>query len=250
MTGSMGLFDSHAHLLDSRFKNDVENVIDGMDGIICVYSPGENESLFKTLLENNRIWGIAGIHPHDAKDYSSLSDKLKETIKMDKVMAVGEIGLDLYYNNSPKDRQVEVFEEQLSIAAEEKLPAVIHTRDAFKETMSILDGFKIDKILVHCFSGTGKQMEECLDKGYYIAIGGVVTFPKAQELKKIAAAVPLDKLLLETDCPYLAPQPVRGKRNEPSYLRYIAEEIAALKSVAPEYIAEMTFRNTVDFFGL
>jgi TatD DNase family protein len=244
------LFDSHAHLLDKRFDPDRNEAIKGLGGIICFYSPGEDYSLFKQLLNKDFIWGSAGIHPHDASKADELWPELKEALQHNKVKALGEIGLDFYYDNSPRDIQKEVFKRQLELAVELKLPIVVHTRDAFEETLEILDNCAVKDILIHCFSGNVEQLEEALKRGYNIALGGVVTFPKAQSLKDVAAKVPLDKLLIETDCPYLAPVPMRGRRNQPTFVKYVAEEVAKLKGLNVEEVAKITYNNTVEFFNL
>lgn len=244
------LFDSHTHLLDERFKNDIDEVILGVEGIICIYSPDEDFSLYNELLKRDFIWGAAGVHPHDARDADKLWQGLEEAMELDKVMAVGEIGLDFYYNNSPKDTQKEVFEKQLRLAQDTGLPVIVHSRNAFDETLGILKKSKVEDVLIHCFSGNVAQMKESVKKGYYIAVGGVVTFPKALELKEVVKEVPLDRLLLETDCPYLAPQPVRGKRNQPSYIKYIAEEAAKIKNLEFSEMTRIIYENTLNFFKI
>ncbi|MBN2406945.1 MAG: TatD family hydrolase [Elusimicrobia bacterium] len=244
------LFDSHAHLLDGRFDRDRDLIINGMGGIICMYSPGEDPGLFKNLLERKNVWGACGIHPHDAKDAEKLWKILEESSGIDKVVAVGETGLDFYYDNSPREVQEEVFRKHIGLAAGKKLPLIIHTRDAFERTMQILGEYALRKVLIHCFSGTPRQASECVSRGYYFGIGGVLTFPKASGLREAVKEIPAERILIETDCPYLAPQQVRGKRNQPSYTRYVAEELARVKDMTPEEAARETFGNTEKFFGL
>ncbi len=243
----MKLFDSHAHLLDNKFKNDIEDVIQGVDGIICIYSPCEDFNFFKKLLNKNFIWGAAGIHPHEAKNIKQLWNGLKTALKLDKVMAVGEIGLDFYYNNSPEEIQKEVFKKQLKLAEKIHLPVIIHSRNAFKDTLEILESYKVKKVLIHCFSGTVDEMRESVKRGYYIAVGGVITFPNAIMLKEVIKEVPMNKILLETDCPYLAPVPHRGKRNQPSYLKYIAREAAKIKGLELGETTRNIYENTLNF---
>lgn len=246
----MKLFDSHAHLLDARFSQDLDDVIRGMSGIICIYSPDEDMEKYERLLNEPYIWGAAGIHPHDAKNVDSLWDILIEVLDKNKVVAIGEIGLDFYYDNSPRDQQKYIFERQLELASERNMPAVIHSREAFSQTMDILKASDVKKVLVHCFSGDVHQLQEALKLNCYISVGGPVTFPKADILREVVKEIPLNKLLIETDCPYLAPQPVRGKRNEPGFIRYIISEIALLKKRSEDEIAGSIYNNTKEFFCL
>ncbi|MFH1414674.1 MAG: TatD family hydrolase [Elusimicrobiota bacterium] len=245
-----GLFDSHAHLLDSRFKDDVTNITEGLRGVVCICQPDEDMDLFRQLLLEENVWGAAGIHPHDARKAESIWHLLESTLSMKKVVAVGEIGLDFYYDNSPRDKQEEVFRMQLELARNMDLPAVVHSRNAAKETFSILDSAGAERVLIHCFSGNPDEMQEAVKKGYYISMGGVVTFPKADTAREVVSEVPFDRLLIETDCPYLAPEPVRGRRNEPSYIKYVAEKIAEIRKVSYERVAERTADNTMKFFRI
>lgn len=245
-----GFFDSHAHLLDERFSSDLDAVIEGVAGIISIFSPDEDMEKFQQLLKKNNIWGACGVHPHQAKDYDKLKEKLASVLSLERVVALGEIGLDFYYDNSPRDIQKDVFEKQLGMSAEKGFPVIVHSRQAFVETMDILKQYSGLKILFHCFSGSRTQMDECVGRGYYIAIGGVVTFPNAKSLREVAASIPIERLLLETDCPYLAPQQVRGKRNQPSYIKYVAEEIAGIRGESVEKVVQSAWDNTVKFFGL
>ncbi len=244
------LFDSHAHLLDKRFREDISDIIKDVNAIICVSSPNEDMVLFKELLKESHIWGAIGIHPHDAKDVDILWPGLEQALKSEKIVAIGETGLDFYYNNSPQDIQKEVFKKQISLAENTQQPLIVHTRDAFGETMDILSGNKVKKILIHCFSGSVEDMKEVIKRGYYIAVGGVVTFPKAIGVKEVVKEVPLEKLLIETDCPYLSPHPVRGRRNQPAHLKYILEEISRIKGIDSGKLGESIYKNTIEFFEL
>ncbi|MFC2091643.1 TatD family hydrolase [Elusimicrobiota bacterium] len=244
------LFDSHAHLLDKRFSSDVEDIIKKICRVICIYSPGENRDLFKELLQKDHIWGTAGIHPHEAKDMDLLWYDLEGSLKLDGIVAVGEIGLDFYYDNSPRNIQKDAFQKQLQLACDKGLPVIVHSREAFEDTMEILSASAVTDILFHCFSGDLSQMMRCIDNGYYIAVGGVVTFPNARSLKDVVKKVPADRLLFETDCPYLAPQPFRGKRNEPSYIEYVAAEAARLREMDYDTIVQIVYENTCRFFRI
>lgn len=245
-----GYFDTHAHLLDKKFNDDRFEVIENMAGVVNITEPGEDERILDKLLEKNNIWAAAGIHPHAAGSYTEKQADLKTLLSKDKVVALGEIGLDFYYNNSEPEVQKVVFEKQLALAEEKKLPVIIHSRSAFKETLEILDKYPDLKILIHCFTGTRKELKEFLERDYYIAIGGVVTFSNADSLRIAAAKIPDNRLVLETDSPYLSPLPVRGKRNSPQNVRYIAAALAKVLNKGEEKIVENTYYNALDFFNI
>ncbi|TJX12961.1 TatD family deoxyribonuclease, partial [Tissierella creatinini] len=206
---------------------------------------------YKVFLESYKFY--ATVHPHDAQDIpETYLDELRELSKEEKVLAIGEIGLDFYYDNSPRDIQRKVFLEQLQLARELDLPVVIHTRDAAGETFEILKDAhaKGTKGILHCYSGSPEMALEYVKLGFYISLGGPVTFKKARVPKEVAGVVPLDKLLIETDCPYLTPEPFRGKRNEPKYVAYTAEAIAEIRGISIEELAEATSRNVREIFGI
>ena len=244
------LFDTHAHLLDKRMQWLLEELETEAGGVICVFEPGEDRALFSDLLKRDNVWGAAGIHPHNASNYTQAEPQLREVLTEDGVVALGEIGLDFYYDNSPRDIQQDVFEKQLCLASELQLPVIIHTRESFDLTLDMISSSGLSKVLIHCFPGDRRQMHQCVEKGFYIAIGGIVTFSKAKILKDVAEAVPLDRLLLETDAPYLAPEPVRGSVNRPSNIMYIANEIASIKSMPAEDLLRHARDNAIGFFGL
>jgi TatD DNase family protein len=176
---------------------------------------------------------------------------LRLLARSSRVVAWGEIGLDYHYDFSPRDRQLDVFRKQLEIAAELGLPVIIHDREAHQEVLSVLRDFSgLRGVAIHCFSGDLQIAEECLKRGYYLGIGGTLTFPKNKNLQDVIQRAPLEHILLETDCPYLAPQPWRGKRNEPAFLTAVLEEIARLKAVSQEEIAKATTANAERLFQL
>ncbi len=252
------IFDSHAHLTDLRLKKDRAQVIEnaraqGVGQIlsVCSFFTEQEVEDFAELLEHYQfIFGTAGIHPHDAKQQDKLWSRLEKTLQMKKIVALGEIGLDYHYDNSPREVQKEVFRQQLKLAGAQGLPVVIHSREAMEETLDILRSEGVDSGVMHCFSGSEEEMKACLDLGLYISVAGPVTFPKASRLQRIAQIVPLDRLLVETDCPYLAPQPVRGRRNEPAFVRYVVEKIGQLRGMPPELVAKITTQNARRLFGI
>jgi len=250
------MFDTHAHLADSRFNKDRAKVIEnafqeGILGIICICSDFEELDVFYHLLkEYDFIYGAVGIHPHDASLQDRLKEKLHQGLRKNKIVALGEIGLDYHYENSPVDAQKEIFQYQLTLAKQKNLPVIIHTREAMKDTLKILRKQEIHRGVMHCFSGTQDDMKICLDMGLYISLAGPVTFPKASKLQKVARLVPLDRLLVETDSPYLAAQPVRGKRNEPAFLKYVIQKIASLREISEKNLSQVTSQNAKELFNL
>jgi len=250
------MFDTHAHLAAHHFDKDrtevIKNAVEqGIEGIICICSDFEELDVFYKLLEEyNFIYGAVGIHPHDASSYKRLQEKLSEVLTNDKIVALGEIGLDYYYENSPRDIQKEAFILQLTLAKQRDLPVIIHTRCAMRDTLEILKDKGIRRGVMHCFSGEEDDMRACLDMGLYISIAGPVTFPKAARLQNIARLTPQGRLLVETDSPYLAPQPVRGKRNEPSFVKYIVQKISSLRKITEDKLRQIISQNAKELFKI
>ncbi len=252
--------DSHAHLDDPRFDQDREHVIESLreDGIDMVINIGaDKESSLSTLelaRKYDNVYAVAGVHPHSASELEDDGlDWLIEIAKEEKVVAIGEIGLDFYYDNSPRDIQRKWFKAQLQLAKELGLPVVIHTRDAAKETYDILKDAAADgklKVLMHCYSGSAEMAMDYARLGFYIALGGAVTFKNARVSREVASVVPLENLMIETDCPYMTPEPFRGKRNEPKYVNLVAEKIAEIKGITVEELAKATADNARSFFRL
>ena len=239
--------DTHAHL-DMLTTFDISGV-----GKVVVPSV-EYKTMDKVvkLSENENVYSMIGIYPTEAKTYNKeVEDKMIEYAKNSKVVAVGEIGLDYYWDKSFVDLQKEVFIKQIELANGLNLPIVVHDREAHKDTFDILKQYnKSSKVLLHCFSGSVEFMRECVNEGWYIALGGVVTFKNAIKAKDVAKAVPLEKLVLETDSPYLTPVPYRGKENKPGYVRFVAEEIANLRNMSIDEIIDITTRNAEEFFNI
>ncbi len=255
------MIDSHAHLDDQKFNKDQEDLIgrfdeDGLEFVVNIGSDIETSRASVALAQKyEKIYAAIGIHPHDADSYNEkIEQELIALSKEDKVVALGEIGLDYYYDNSPREVQKEVFERQLELAHSLNLPIVIHSREATKDTFdrikNHLEKYPEDKVLIHCFSGSLETMKEYIRLGCYIALGGAVTFKNARVPKEVAIEVPLDRLLLETDSPYLTPEPLRGKRNEPSYVRYVGDFIANLRKMNLDDLLEKTAENTKEFYGI
>ncbi|MBU5437044.1 TatD family hydrolase [Tissierella sp. MSJ-40] len=253
------LIDSHAHLDDDRFDRDRDRLIKSLkdNGIELVVNPGADlQSSIKAVSladEYENIYAAIGVHPHSAKEMDeSTIEVFRSFSKRDKVVAIGEIGLDYYYDNSPRDIQRKWFVEQLKLAKEVDLPVIIHSRDAAKDTFDILSEAQDGSLrgVLHCYSGSTEMALEYIKLGFYISIAGPVTFKNARVLREVAEAVPLDKLLIETDSPYLTPEPYRGKRNEPIFVKHVAGTIAEVKGVSFEDIAIATSRNTKNLFKI
>lgn len=254
------MIDSHVHLDDAKFDYDRENLIENLKehGLDRVYNIGADleSSIASVELADKYeiIKAVIGVHPHAASEYNQeVEDKLIELAKNENVRAIGEIGLDYYYDNSPRDIQVQVFKKQIELANKLKLPIVVHSREAAKETFDIISSYKEKykdlKFLIHCFSQSVEMMREYVKMGCYIALGGVVTFKNSKVPKEVAKEVPLENLLLETDCPYLAPEPMRGKRNEPMFIKYSAQKIAEIREISLEELLKATDENTRRFYN-
>lgn len=253
------IFDTHTHLNAEQFKNDIPETIESAKklGVTEMAVVGfDNPTIEKSLLLSQtyaNIYSIIGWHPTEAGSYTpEVETKLQKQLDNDRVVALGEIGLDYHWMEDPKDVQEKVFRRQIAIAKEQHLPISIHTREALEDTYRILKDEKITTIggIMHSFSGDTEWMERFLDLGMHISLSGVVTFKKAIEVQEAAKVVPLERLLVETDAPYLAPVPYRGKRNEPGYTRYVVEKIAELRGESIERIAMQTRKNAHRLFRI
>lgn len=253
------LFDSHAHYNDSRFEKDMDEVLSSMNennvGMILNSCSNLDEvpDILKICEKYPFIYASVGIHPHDVKNLAdSDMDMLIKYAENDKVKAIGEIGLDYFYDNSPRDLQKKWFARQVEVAKQIKQPIIIHDRDAHKDCMDILRSENIQDIggVFHCYSGSVEMAKEILDWGMYIAFGGSLTFKKSVRPVEVAKYVPLDRILIETDCPYLTPEPHRGKRNSSLYIHYVAEKLAEIKGVSVEKIENATFENGKRCFNI
>lgn len=249
------LIDTHAHLdmyedWDVIIKNAKEN------GIKKIIIPAVETEYFQKILDiansYEDVYCMMGIFPTEAKNWhDGILDDIKEFAKNKKVVSIGEIGLDYYWDKSFIDEQKNIFIKQVKLANELGLPIEIHDREAHKDVFDILVEYnKTSDVVFHCFSGSVEFARECLKQGWYIALGGVVTFKNAVKTKEVAKDVPLDRLMLETDSPYLTPVPFRGKENQPAYVRYVADEIAKLKGIDVKEVIEATTKNAEMVFGI
>jgi TatD DNase family protein len=256
----MELVDTHCHLTFEPLAGDVAGVIErsraaGVTQWITVgTSLEDSRAAIELAGRYEGMYATVGIHPHDAKSANAAAlDELKRLGRSQKVVAIGETGLDFHYNFSTQPDQRRVFVAHLEIARELNLPVVIHSREAFDETMEILDsnGRGLKGVVFHCFSGSAEQAGQVLERGYYVSFTGVVTFKNAQKTREAAEVVPLDRLMVETDCPYMSPEPVRNQKpNEPALMVHTAKLLAALKGVGLEDFAQATAQTATAFFHL
>lgn len=250
----MRIIDSHAHYDDSSFDADREEILRELfSGEICKIvnigcSVKSSYSSVKLAEKYAGIYAAVGLHP-DAADEIDRIGEIRSLCGNKKVVAVGEIGLDYHYEEHSRDIQKKAFEEQLKLAAELDMPVVIHSRDAWEDTMELLRKYR-PKGVMHCFSGSAEIAREIVTMGMYVGFTGVVTFKNAKKALKALEAVPLDRLLVETDCPYMAPEPNRGKRNYSGYLPYTVAAMAAVKGVSPDEMAEITAENAEKLFNI
>lgn len=252
------IFDSHAHYDDEQFNEDREQLLGWVlqeKGVAGIVNMGADLKSSQATLELTRrydyIFGGVGIHPECARDLpQDWLEQLQTLLKEPKIVAVGEIGLDYHWlDECPKDRQKQVFAAQLELAQELALPVVIHDREAHGDTVEFLRKYKPAGV-VHCFSGSWETAQEILNLGMYIGLGGVVTFKNARHAVEVAEKIPLERLLLETDAPYMAPVPYRGKRNDSSLIAFVAEKIGELRGIDPQAILDITAENTRKLFGI
>lgn len=255
----MKIFDTHAHYDDRAFAEDQEFLLQQMhkEGIESIVNIGCSMDTSRNIVDLVKrydfLYGTVGVHPDDVENLSKRDmEELASLSKERKILAIGEIGLDYHYEDTNRESQKQWFVEQLQVAKQEKLPVVIHSRDAAKDTLDIMKAEHAGETggVIHCFSYGVEMAREYLNMGYYIGIGGVVTFKNGKKLKEVVEYTPLDRIVLETDAPYLAPVPYRGKRNCSLYLTYVAEEIAALKKVAVEEVYETTFANAKKLYQI
>ncbi|MFI3172245.1 MAG: TatD family hydrolase [Eubacteriales bacterium] len=255
---SSKIFETHAHYDDEQFEEDRDELLASLvdRGIETVINIGASIKGCRASIElankYEHVYAAVGIHPDEV---GSLNEEtyswLKKQFHNEKIVAVGEIGLDYYWDNESHEVQKKWFVEQLKLAKEIKLPVVIHSREATEDTLTIMKEYGRElRGVIHCFSGSVEVAREYVKMGYYLGIGGVVTFKNAKKLKEVVADTPIENLVLETDCPYLAPTPHRGKRNDSTYLEYVAKEIAEIKGITYEEVVSITRKNGKDLYGI
>ena len=245
------LFDTHAHMDDRAFDADRETLLAALpeQGLALVMNPGCSLSSSRNADGLSRqypyICAAVGSHPDAADEVSEavLEEYRKLCAANPKIKAIGEIGLDYHYEDIPRDLQKKAFRMQMALAAELNLPVIVHEREAHADALEILDEFPTVTGVFHCYSGSAEMAKELVRRGWYIGFTGVLTFKNAKKAVEVAKAVPLDRLVLETDCPYMAPEPFRGKRNHPGYLYRMAEKLAEIKGIAPEEATQATLEN-------
>lgn len=251
------IFDTHSHYNDESFSEDMDSVLAALPaaGICRIINCGTNVKSSAESLEMAHRYGwifaAAGVHPSDCMlvDESTYLDEIRALCSDEKCVAVGEIGLDYHYDDTPQDIQLRFFEQQLVLANELKLPVIVHDREAHADTLTLLSKHRPAGVL-HCFSGSVETMREVVTMGMYIGLGGAVTFKNAKKPLEVACEVPLDRLLLETDCPYMTPVPHRGKRNDSSYIPFTAQKIAEVRGMDTQELIDITTGNAKRLFGI
>ena len=255
----MKIFETHAHYDDEAFDKDREDILSqmkksGIDKIVNIGASIESSKYTVSLAEKyDFIYGAVGVHPSETDGMTEDDIKLiRDMTKHDKVKAIGEIGLDYHYDGTDRDNQKKWFIRQLELARELKLPVVIHSRDAAQDTIDIMKSEDAASIggVVHCYSYSREIAKTFLNMGFYFGIGGVITFKNGKKLKETVKYLPIDKIVLETDSPYLAPEPHRGHRNSSLYLPYVVSEIAGIKDISEEEVAEITYKNAMNLYRM
>jgi TatD DNase family protein len=250
-------FDTHAHYDDKRFNDDRDELLSSMNdaGITMIMNAASNlsSSRFGLKMADRYpfMYASVGVHPHDSKSMTDeTASALERLLSHPKAMAIGEIGLDFHYDFSPRDTQKRRFREQLELARRTKKPVIIHERESLLETLDIIRDYRDLVGVFHCFSGSWETAKTILDMGWYLSFTGVITFNNARRAPEGTGKMSIDRIMLETDCPYLAPEPMRGRRNSSLYLPYIAEKVAEVRGIAVEEVAAATMENGLRFFGI
>lgn len=255
-------FDSHAHYDDDRFNEDRHELLSAMpqnkvDYIVNAAADivSSNEGI-QLSEEYSFVYAGVGVHPHSVEELdasnegSATLEHLEELSRHPKVVAIGEIGLDYYYEHSPRKIQKIWFKRQMELAKKVDLPIIVHSRDAAQETFDMISQSGLRKGVIHCFSGSAEMAQEYIKLGFYIGVGGTITFKNARRSVEVVEEIPIESIVIETDCPYLTPMPHRGKRNDSTYLIHIAEKIAEVKNISIEEVARITSKNAKDLFGI
>ena len=250
-------FDSHAHLDDERFQEDFAEILARMaeNGVTRMMNIGcdlpSSEASIRLAERYGWIWAAIGSHPDDADHVDAARiARYRELARSARVKAIGEIGLDYHYEDVPREVQKQAFRRQMALAEELGLPVVVHEREAHGDGMEIVDEFPTVKGVFHCYSGSGEMAQELVRRGWYVGFTGVLTFKNARKALEVAKSVPLDRILIETDCPYMAPEPYRGRRNEPGFVPQVAKKLAEIREISVEAAAKATFENASRLFGI
>ena len=253
-----GLTDTHCHLNHPDFDDDREEVISralaaGVERLLVIgYDLASSRFAVEIAKSHDVVQAVIGIHPESAFEWNSQTEEILQSLiddSAEKVVGWGEIGLDYHWETMDRQHQKQVFVAQLDLARQADLPVVIHCRDAYQDVIDILRDQQFSRAVLHCFTGTMPEAEKAIEIGLFIGVGGIATFKKSDAVREVAKAVPLDRILLETDAPYLAPQQWRGKRNEPAYIESIARLVADVRGITPEQIANATSLNASKLFG-
>lgn len=253
------LIDTHAHIDFENYQADFEAMLERAreNDVEKIIIPAVEPTTFGRIVEitekYDNIYGAVGVHPSDAKTYTDeLYPRMLEIAMHKKIVAIGEVGLDYYWDKTFNELQKEVFEKQIGLAKEVNKPVIVHDREAHFDCLEILKKTNAKEVgvIMHCFSGSPEFALQCVKEGFYIALGGVITFKNAKKMKEVAKIVPLERLLLETDSPFLTPVPYRGKENQPAYVKFVAEEIALLRDISYEELAVATTQNALKIFKL
>ena len=250
------IIDTHTHIYDKQFEEDFDDVIDRienqLEGIVSIgFDLESSQKSVELAKKYNFVHAVVGVHPVDISKYNDEVEKEIEKLALneEKVVAIGEIGLDYHWMADPKEVQAEGFRKQMALAEKVKKPVVIHTREALQDTLDILAEFPNVGGILHCYPGSYEAAKPFLDR-YYLGIGGTLTFKNNKKTKELVEVLPLEKIVIETDCPYLTPVPFRGKRNEPIYTKYVAEEIAKIKNISVEEVIKVTTENAKKIYGI
>lgn len=246
------IIDTHCHVIDLEYDNIDEIINRFKDNIMIIsgYDSISNRNVVDIVKKYKNVYGTLGFHPSEVDKFSEEEfNYIKNNINNSKIVGIGEIGLDYHYGSNDKEKQIKMFKSLLDLAQSENISVVIHTRDAAQDTMNILKNYKL-KIDIHCFGYSLEIAKECIKRGYKLGIGGVLTFKNSKKLVEIVSNIPIENILLETDSPYLTPEPFRGKKNEPFYLSYVIDKISEIKKISIDEVKKITTKNAKEQFDL
>lgn len=246
------IIDTHCHVIDLEYDNIDEIINRFKDNIMIIsgYDSISNRNVIDIVKKYKNVYGTLGFHPSEVDKFSEEEfNYIKNNINNTKIVGIGEIGLDYHYGSNDKEKQIKMFKSLLDLAQSENISVVIHTRDAAQDTMNILKNYKL-KVDIHCFGYSLEIAKECIKRGYRLGIGGVLTFKNSKKMVEIVSNIPIENILLETDSPYLTPEPFRGKKNEPFYLSYVIDKISEIKKISIDEVKKITTKNAKEQFDL